>query len=139
MSKKTKNKAQAISEFALLLPMVLLLIFGVLEFGRAFHIKIVLENAAREGAHFLIYAPDDPANNFTDTILAVVSEAANSGVTITTTDVVVHCYDSLGNQNDVCPGGSTAEIIVSNEFTPAIFGFVTGSLTMQSNARMLIP
>ncbi|NIV14468.1 MAG: hypothetical protein GWN62_25295, partial [Aliifodinibius sp.] len=75
------RKGQALVEFALALPLLLLLILGVLEFGRAFKIKLVLENAAREGTHYFIY------NRFTDadlsgTVDTVVAEEFNSGVAI---------------------------------------------------------
>lgn len=37
-------------EFALVLPMLLVLVFGIIDFGRAFQGWITLSNAAREGA-----------------------------------------------------------------------------------------
>ncbi|MBP8856868.1 MAG: pilus assembly protein, partial [Anaerolineaceae bacterium] len=39
------KKGQSIVEFALILPIVLLLIMGVLDLGRAFFMKIALVNA----------------------------------------------------------------------------------------------
>jgi hypothetical protein len=41
---------QALVELALVLPVLLLLIFGVVEFGRIYASNIVINNAAREGA-----------------------------------------------------------------------------------------
>jgi Flp pilus assembly protein TadG len=43
-------KGQSIIEFALLLPILLLVLFGITEFGRAIMVKNVLHTAAREGA-----------------------------------------------------------------------------------------
>jgi Flp pilus assembly protein TadG len=37
-------------EFALLLPLLLLLVFGIIDFGRALNAQITLTQAAREGA-----------------------------------------------------------------------------------------
>jgi Flp pilus assembly protein TadG len=37
-------------EFALLLPVLLLLVFGIIDFGRALNAQITLTQAAREGA-----------------------------------------------------------------------------------------
>jgi Flp pilus assembly protein TadG len=37
-------------EFALLFPMLLLLVFGIIDFGRALNAQITLTQAAREGA-----------------------------------------------------------------------------------------
>jgi len=44
------RKGQALVEFALILPIFAMMIFGVIEFGRAFYTMHMLSNAAREGA-----------------------------------------------------------------------------------------
>ncbi|MFZ5898721.1 MAG: TadE/TadG family type IV pilus assembly protein [Bacillota bacterium] len=41
---------QSLVEFALILPLLILLLFGTIEFGRVFSSSLVLTNAAREGA-----------------------------------------------------------------------------------------
>lgn len=41
---------QSIVEFALILPLFLVLVFGVIEFGRAYIVYVTVTNAAREGA-----------------------------------------------------------------------------------------
>jgi len=45
-----KSKGQAITEFALILPFLLLLLGGIMDFGFAFFVGQMAENAAREGA-----------------------------------------------------------------------------------------
>lgn len=40
-------------EFALLLPIVLIVIFGIIDFGRAFNAQLALNAGAREGARVL--------------------------------------------------------------------------------------
>ncbi|OQX65497.1 MAG: hypothetical protein B5M51_00575 [Anaerolinea sp. 4484_236] len=47
-----RGKAQGMLEFALVLPILLLLIFGILEYGRLFYAWIVIENAARSGVRY---------------------------------------------------------------------------------------
>ena len=44
------RKGQAVVEFALILPVFVLLVFGAIELGRAYYVKHLLTNAAREGA-----------------------------------------------------------------------------------------
>jgi Flp pilus assembly protein TadG len=39
-------------EFAILLPVFLLLVFGILDFGHAYYMKQVVSNASREGARY---------------------------------------------------------------------------------------
>jgi Flp pilus assembly protein TadG len=44
------DRGAAAVEFALLLPVLLLVVFGVIDFGRALNAQITLTQAAREGA-----------------------------------------------------------------------------------------
>jgi len=48
------RKGQALAEFALILPVVFLLIAGIIEFGRAWNIKQAVTDAAREGARLTV-------------------------------------------------------------------------------------
>jgi Flp pilus assembly protein TadG len=45
-----REKGQALVELALLLPVLLLLLGGIVEFGRIFHAYLVITSASREGA-----------------------------------------------------------------------------------------
>lgn len=44
------DRGAAAVEFALLLPVLLLLVFGIIDFGRALNAQVTLTQAAREGA-----------------------------------------------------------------------------------------
>jgi len=44
------ERGAAAVEFALVLPVLILLVFGLIEFSRVYNIQISLSNAAREGA-----------------------------------------------------------------------------------------
>jgi len=44
------ERGQTLVELALVLPIIILILFGTLEFWRIFHSYIVITNAAREGA-----------------------------------------------------------------------------------------
>jgi Flp pilus assembly protein TadG len=44
------QKGQSIVELALILPIIIIILFGIIEFGRIFYSYIVITNAAREGA-----------------------------------------------------------------------------------------
>ncbi|MDP9997771.1 TadE family protein [Pseudarthrobacter sulfonivorans] len=47
-------------EFAILLPLLLMLVLGTIEFGRAYNAQITLTNAARDGVRVMSIA-NDPA------------------------------------------------------------------------------
>ena len=48
------ERGQALAEFALVLPLVLLFIGGIVELGRGWNIKQVVTDAAREGARYTV-------------------------------------------------------------------------------------
>lgn len=49
----------ALVEFAFVLPILLVLAMGMLDFGRAFHTKSLLDQAAREGARVAVVTSPD--------------------------------------------------------------------------------
>ena len=52
MSKTTERGAVAV-EFALLAPVLVMLLLGIMEFGRAYNAQISLSSAAREGVRVM--------------------------------------------------------------------------------------
>ena len=54
------QRGQTLVELALVLPIIVLILFGILEFGRIFHSYIVITNAAREGVRLgAVGKPDE--------------------------------------------------------------------------------
>ena len=58
MKRDKENGGQGLVEFALLLPVFLLLLFGMVEFGRAYMTKNILTGAAREGVRRAVVQVD---------------------------------------------------------------------------------
>lgn len=74
-----KIAAQSLVEFAIILPILLVLIISAIELGRVFFTQIVITNAAREGAYYLTtHALDSSAAS--NAQLAAETEANNSGI-----------------------------------------------------------
>ena len=48
--KANRNRAQALVEFAIALPILILLVAGVLELGRGYSYAVATSDAARDGA-----------------------------------------------------------------------------------------
>jgi Flp pilus assembly pilin Flp len=61
MGQRDQDGAAAV-EFALLLPLLVLLLFGLIQFGLAFNTKIQATNAAREGARMAVVGIDNWAD-----------------------------------------------------------------------------
>lgn len=57
--KFSSERGQAMVEMALVLPVLILLIFGIMEFGRVFNAYLIITNAAREGARVGIVGSTD--------------------------------------------------------------------------------
>jgi Flp pilus assembly protein TadG len=55
---RLNRKGQSLVEFALVLPLVLLLVVGMLEFARAWNLHQVMTDAVREGARRAVLAND---------------------------------------------------------------------------------
>ena len=88
-SKKGKNEdGQAMVEFALILPIFLLILCGILDFGWLFYNQLSLNNACREGARYAVVNTAEGAdtqaiiNHIENTTTTVF---ANDGVDITVT------------------------------------------------------
>lgn len=129
-----KNVAQALLEFALIVPLLLLLIMGVLDFGRAFFIKITLTNAAREGAYYLSYNPSDKTNCvggvcYQGTIKAIQNEAYSIGINITPADVTI---------TNCCTTGQYVEVKVRQTVQLTIYRVFYGPLVLNSTSRMVV-
>jgi hypothetical protein len=135
ISKATRSQdGQSLVEFALIVPILLLLIMGTLDLGRLYYIKIALQSAAREGVYYLSYNPGDQSNCdgsvcFQDTIVAVLAEANNLGVSVDPSEIVV----SGGFTH-----GETAQVSVNQEINLFIFNFITGPVFLEGKARMLV-
>jgi len=95
-----RRRGQALVEVALTLPLLLLLILGAMDFGRMFYTKIILTNAAREGANYL-------SRNYHDTDFinvaktAIKNEANSSGITVVDSEITILDCCTTGNPIEV--------------------------------------
>lgn len=69
MQRERERGATAV-EMAILLPVLLLLLLGIMEFGRAFNAQVTLTNAAREGVRVMAITNDQ------EDAIAAAEEAA---------------------------------------------------------------
>lgn len=56
MSYARGQRSQGLTEFAIIAPIILLLTFGIIDFGRALYVYITLQQAANEGARVAVRA-----------------------------------------------------------------------------------
>jgi Flp pilus assembly pilin Flp len=75
----SREDGAAAVEFALLLPLLVMLLFGFIQFGVAFNTRIQATNAAREAARLAVVGIDDWDNVGGDQFWEVVRERAGVG------------------------------------------------------------
>lgn len=80
-----RQHGQNLIEMAILTPLLLLLLVGVLDFSRVFNQYIVVTNASREGARYASRFPNDTGG----IQQAAIDEAASSGVSLAPSDVAI--------------------------------------------------
>jgi Flp pilus assembly protein TadG len=91
------ERGQALAEFALVLPLLMLLIGGIVEFGRAWNIKQAVTDAAREGARYYVISDDlDDAEKTT-----LVTEKVNERLALASIDAAVVSLSIAGDDKTV--------------------------------------
>lgn len=119
------ERGQDAVEFALLIPLLLLIIVFILDLGRVTYFTAVLHNAARQGARYGSIEPADTAG--------IEAEVAALAVGIAAEDLVIDITDDSE--------AMTIEVIVSYDLpilTPLVATFLGGSdtLTIGSSATL---
>jgi Flp pilus assembly protein TadG len=79
-SKRKRRRGAEILEMAIVLPLFLLLVFGIIEFGRLMIVLEIVTNAAREGARRAVVAGSNDTQVFT-TVDNYLSQSDISGYT----------------------------------------------------------
>src|SRR5512135_1353761 len=103
MFTENREKGTSAVEFALILPLLLLMLFAIIEFGFVLYDKAVITNASREGARMgiLMRTPRVPVATIQATVSAYCANNLISfGTTTPTTTVPVPCPTS-GTDNDI--------------------------------------
>jgi Flp pilus assembly protein TadG len=128
-----RTAGQSLVEFALLLPILALLLVGVFELGRAFHVLITLNNAGREAARFGTLHRLDLAGMRA----AAIQEANNSGILIAGGDVALTCPDA--GTDAPCARDTTMLVTITHQYDPVLSFFFPSGITIRGRVEMRIP
>lgn len=79
--KEKGERGQSLVEFALIVPLFLLLVFAIVDFGMGFYSWITVTNAAREGARIGVVGAD--AATITQRVRDTAGSLNNSQLTVT--------------------------------------------------------
>jgi Flp pilus assembly protein TadG len=72
---RRSDEGQSLAEFAILLPILLGVVIGIFEFGRAWNVDQVLTNAGREGARLAVI-PTSSVDDVIETVEGALMDAA---------------------------------------------------------------
>lgn len=122
------KKGQAMVEFAVILPILLLLVMGIIEFGLIFNAYLTIQNASREGARYGITGASDA-----DIVSLVRSDCSS----LQSTYLTVNVTPTEGSRNS----GDTLVVSVSYSYhmvTPIISSLFSNvvALNAQTSMRM---
>jgi hypothetical protein len=82
----SRARAGAIVEFAVVLPLLLTILFGVIQYGWVFMVRQTLQSAAREGCRLAVLPTSvAPYTNVTDHIAAVMAPTGLASYQVTMT------------------------------------------------------
>jgi Flp pilus assembly protein TadG len=122
------DRGAAAVEFALVMPILLLLLFGIIEFARAWNVRQTLTDAAREGARIaVVHNNMMPRQMLEDSVRSIVNSAAQRAgldanyLTVTPTGVGI---------------GATARVQVEYIYQPMITLVLQVPITMRTTAVM---
>lgn len=133
-----RSRGQSLVEFAMVLPIFMLILSGILDFGFLLYSRMTVINAAREGARAAVMVADyttipDVAS------AAATSSAAGGGLTVSGVDVT--CYLPSSTTEIQCANATTGDVAsvkVSYTYTtffPLLFGT---SFDLTSTVQMVI-
>lgn len=114
-----EERGAALVEAAIAFPLLIMLLFGIVSFGRAYNAKVTLTHAAREGARELALTQDATAAENT-------ARATATGLDLA----------SLTFTSTACTPGAPTTVTLSYPFTYEIPVFGTNTITMTSDGVM---
>jgi Flp pilus assembly protein TadG len=126
----TSDEGQAVVEFAVILPVLLLVLFGILQFGIVFNNYIQVTSAAREGAR---KAATSRALGVTAAESAATTSARNAAASLNQSNLTITFPNS-----PTFVQGTDVTVKVQYPYSVSIMGLVvsSGSLTGSTTMRV---
>ena len=140
-SNKFEHAGQELVEFAIILPLLLIIAFGVLDLGRAFHAVITITNVAREGARYGVdFNWKDPgltnplATGYSELIDVAFLEAEDAHLDLDNLNVSAECSNIILGK---CQSDSQLKVTATYDFELVLNFFPSFSMTRYTT--MMIP
>jgi Flp pilus assembly protein TadG len=147
LSTRHRRRGQALVEFALVLPVFLALLFGIVDAGRLIFTYNTIANAARTGARVAIVNQSNSGSPTCDTTSATaypkgcaISSGINLGLDASDVAVVYRNVADSGACGSPLTIGCIAAVTVTGHFQPLtpVIGQLIGPVTLTSTTKMPI-
>ena len=128
-SRRSDQRGQSLMEFALVLPLLLLMAFGITEFGRAYYQYNTLSKAIRNGARYMSSHPYDNANITSTQNMVVYGQSSGSGTPVlpglTPSMIAVTPNGGTSPYDAINPPQSVSVGVVNYPFSPLVPGVIS--------------
>jgi Flp pilus assembly protein TadG len=121
-----RSRGQAMVEFTLILPLLMLLIFGIYQFGQTYADYIQVTNAARDGGRKALVSRSDASG-----VADVTTAAKNATWWLDKSQITVAV-----SPNQPWAQGQTVTVTVSYPYSINLLGLVVGSGTLKSTTTV---
>jgi Flp pilus assembly protein TadG len=136
LTRRRGDRGQTIVEFALILPIFILVLVGIVDFGRAVYASSTIQNAAREAVRVAIVD-----QNVTVIETEAIEQAVALHIGAADVDVTFLDDDYTSGPCSTTPDvGCIAEVEVRYAYTAAtpILGNIVGTINMSGSSRQPI-
>ena len=120
MAARRRDRGAAAVEFALVVPLLVLLVVGIAELGRAYHVQSTLSGAAREGVRIMALQSSPSATRATVKAYAVGLGLTDGQIAVSPTS---------------CTTGGTATVTITYPFD-FITSFLGADITITGRGSM---
>lgn len=134
------QKGAAAVEFAIILPILIMLLFGIIEFGILLYDKAMITNASREGARAgIVFVSDETVAEFNQKIFDAVDKYCSGHLITFSEDSTTH---NIIAQTTKPGSGDDLTVIVTYQYDYLVLpNFVTGivgniNLAAETTMRM---
>jgi Flp pilus assembly protein TadG len=121
------DRGQALVEFALVVPILLLLVLGIVDFARAWNIYEVLTDAAREGARVIVV---DNGLGYDDARTRIQEAGGRAGITIDPANILI-------SESALASGGTATTVRIEFEHELRFIGPLMGWASLDRTLNLV--
>jgi len=148
LMRRRKERGQALVEFALLAPLLVILIFGFVDISRVYHAWTTVQGAARDGARYGVTGRGDCAIATDDRLTCIEYTTRQRAKELTNAagalDVSVQSWDYPAYADPPVAGDAgkacdAIEVVVGYDFTPStpLAASILGAVHLTGRERLV--